>query len=187
MRKVIAIFALTLASVFAVSAQTTQTNNEGFVGYTFYTSDVEGKVNNVSFDKKTDAHGFNAAYTRYFAGANAKASNTVGFTADLGVNFNGKNEASLVTVMGGLTAKARNNKYIQPYVNALAGVSRQNVRINNVTEFSDVAPAFALGGGLSFNLAENSRYKFTVGADYLNTGFNGQRQGGARVKAGFNF
>lgn len=188
MKNVIAILVLTFASVFAVSAQTPQTDNAGFVGLSFYTNDVAGKVGNLTYNKATDAFGVNASYTRFFAGASAtRPANTVGFTADLGVNFNGANEASLVTVMGGLTAQARNFKYVQPYARALAGVARQNVRLNNVTDFSDVSAAYALGGGLDFNLKANSRYKLRLGADYLNTGFNGQREGGARFTTGIVF
>jgi len=188
MKKFFAIFALVTAFAFGASAQSAQSDNAGYIGYTFNTSNVAGKFNNFNYDKSTDAHGINLAYTRFFAGSGVKRpANTVGFTADLNVGFNGKNDASIVTVMGGLTAQARNYKYVQPYVRAMAGIGRQHVKLNNVTDFSDTSAAFDLGGGLAFNLGAHSRNKFVVGADYVNTGFNGQRQNGGRINLGFQF
>jgi hypothetical protein len=168
----------------SAAAQTPQTDNAGFVGASFYTSDVVGKVGNLGYNKSTDAFGVNASYTRFIAGG---AVNTIGLTADLGANFNGKNEASLVTVMGGITAQARNSKFVQPYVRALGGVARQSVRLNNVTDFSDASLSYMLGGGIDVNVAAHSRYKIRLGADYVNTGFNGSRQNGARFTTGLVF
>lgn len=188
MKKVIAILALTLVSAFAISAQAPQTDNEGFVGYSFLRQDVKFNTTPVlRFDRNTDSHGFNTAYTRYFAGAGEKEANTVGFTADLGANFDSNNNASLVTLMGGLTAQARNSKYVQPYVRALAGAARQNVKVNNITDFTDTSASFLVGTGLNLNLKANSRYKFRVGADWINTGFMGERQNGVRLTTGLVF
>ncbi|CAN5146089.1 hypothetical protein BH09PAT1_BH09PAT1_8090 [soil metagenome] len=188
MKNLIVVLTLMIGSVFASNAQTPQTSNAGFVGYSFYTNDVAGKFGTLNYNKSTDAHGFNASYTRFFAGGTSKNTvNTVGFTADFGANFNGKNESSLVTVMAGLTAQARNSKYVQPYARALAGVARQNVRLNNVIDFSDTSMAYALVGGLDFNLKAYSRYKLRVGADFLSTGFGGNRHSGTRITTGLVF
>lgn len=188
MKNTVAILALIIMSVFAVSAQTAQSDNSFFVGYSFLREDVKFNTTpTVRFDRNTDSHGFNASYTRFFAGKGTKEANTVGFTADLGGNFDNKESASLVTVMGGFTAQARNQKYFQPYARALGGVARQNVKLSNISDLSDVSAAFALGVGLDINTAKNSRYKVRLGADYLNTGFNGSRQNGVRLTTGFVF
>lgn len=188
MKNILAIFTLVFAFAFAANAQTattSQTANEGFVGYSFLRQNVEVNRASLKFDTDTDSHGFNAGYTRYFGGSSRKAG-VVGFTADLGANFD-NGDASLVTVMGGLVAKARNGKYVQPYVRAMGGFSRQNVNRYNITDTSDITSAFALGTGLDINVKKYSRYKIRFGADYLNTGFKGERQNSVRLTTGLVF
>lgn len=190
MKKIIALFTMLVGfsiGAFAQTATESQTANEGFIGYSFVRQHVKAKddLTSLRFHEDTDSHGFNAAYTRYFGGSATKAG-TVGFTADLGANF-AHGEANLVTLMGGLTAKARNSKYVQPYVRGLAGFARQNVTRVNITDNSDASFAYALGGGVDFNTGAYSRYKIRLGADYLNTGFNGERQNAVRIITGLTF
>jgi hypothetical protein len=185
MRTFILATMLMLAGVLGVSAQTattSQTANEGTIAYQFSRT---GTDTTFGFNDNTDTHGVNAQYTRYLGGSATKAG-VVGLTGDLGVAFTGDRE-STVTVMGGVTVKARNAKYVQPYMNALAGMGRQNVKFTVLPDANDWASVYAVGGGLAFNTSAYSRYKVVVGADYVNTGFFGERQHGARVKVGLNF
>lgn len=190
MKKIIALFTFIFIGMVGGYAQTptsSQTANEGFVGYSFVRQHVKAEVDNTTFrfHEDTDSHGVNAAYTRYFGGSATKAG-VVGFTADLGANF-ANGEASLVTAMGGLTLKARNAKYVQPYVRGLAGVARQNVTRVNLRDNSDASFAYALGGGLDFNMSKYSRYKVRLGADYIGTSFGGERQNAVRFTTGVVF
>lgn len=188
MKKVIAILTLTLAAVFTVSAQTTQTDNAGSVSYVFLRENVKANQAPVlKFNRNTDSHGFSASYTRFFAGKGTGAANTLGAVGEVSANFDSKSSASLVTAMVGVTAEARNAKFIQPFARVLVGVARQNVTLTNLKEVSDSALAYDLGGGFDFNLAANSRYKVRTGFDYLNTRFVGQRQNGARLQLGLVF
>jgi opacity protein-like surface antigen len=179
MKNLLIIITIFVAAL-GISAQTDQTANEGFVGYTYLSQDV--KVRNL-FVSDVDSHGVNLAYTRYVAG---KGSKTVGLTADFGANFD-RDKASLVTLMVGTTVKARNNETFQPYVRALAGVGRQNVDRRNVLDTTDVSPAFMLGTGLDLNVKSYSRYKLRLGVDYIQTGFNSTRNNGLRLSTGITF
>jgi hypothetical protein len=183
MKKLIALVVFVFAGVIAGQAQ--QTNNEGYVGYQFLRQDVKFERPSIHFDENTDSHGVNAAYTYYFAGKKGKV-NVLGITGEVGANFD-NNEASLITAMGGLTLKARNSRYVQPYVHALGGVARQHVNRRNIFDTTDYSTAFAAGGGVDFNLKANSRYKVRFGADYLNTGFAGERQNAVRLSTGLVF
>ena len=175
MKNLVTIIALVFASALVAVAQetptTSQTNNEFAVAYSFLREDVKIQRPTLSFDTNTDSHGFNAGYTRYLGGSATEAG-IFGLTADLGVNID-NNKASLVTVAGGVTVKARNNKYIQPYVRVLGGVARQNVSRFNLLNTTDVTAVAILGAGVDFNTSAYSRYKIGFGADYVNTGFNG--------------
>jgi len=185
MKKVILATMLVLVGAFGAMAQSTQTANEFNVGYNFLRQDIKVERPVIAFNENTDSHGFTAGYTRYLGGDPTKISG-VGVTGEVAANFDG-NEATLVTAMGGITLKARNFEYVQPYARALGGVAKQNVNRGNLTNFSDVSAVFDLGGGLNFNLGQRSRYKVQVGADYVNTGFMGERQHGVRLSTGLIF
>jgi opacity protein-like surface antigen len=173
----------------AVSAQE-QTQSEFFVGYQFLRQDVKIERPTLAFNENTDSHGFNANYTFYPKKESGRAGE-FGFTAEVAGNFD-RNDTSLVTAMGGVTVKARNNKFVQPFGKAVVGVARQSLNEAQFTTLpnfkdSNTSVAFAVGGGLDFNLKKESRYKLRVGADYLNTGFDGQRQNGIRLITGIVF
>lgn len=189
MNKLFAIFALVFAFAFTAVAQntptTSQTKNEGVIAYSFLRQNVEFRTPTLAYNTDTDSHGVNAGYTRYFGGSATRAG-VFGLTADLGVNVD-NNEASLVTVAGGVTAKARNYKYVQPYARALVGVARQNVNRFNIADTSDISAAFIGGVGVDFNTSAYSRYKIGAGLDLVNTGFGGSRQNGLRGTVRFVF
>jgi hypothetical protein len=176
-----------LAFTGMVTAQTTtQTNNEGYVGYQFLRQDVKFERPSFTFQAPTDSHGVNVSYTRYLA-KKGEVGN-VGLTVDVGANFK-NDEVPLATLMGGVTFKARNQKYVQPFARGLVGVARENITVSNLPVFNraDYSAAFALGGGLDFNVKAHSRYKIRLGADYLNTGFDGARQNAVRLSTGLVF
>lgn len=188
MKNLLVVLAVLVGSVFAVNAQTattSQTANEGFVGYSFMKENATFDRGLIRYDADNDSHGFNVAYTRYFGGTATKAG-VVGVTGDFGAQFN-NGENSMVTGLVGVTAKARNYKYVQPYVRALGGVARQHVHIHTLTDVSDYSAAFAVGTGLDINTKAYSRYKIRLGVDYLNTGFGGERQNNVRFTTGLVF
>jgi len=186
MRTTILSLILLIAGVLGVSAQT-QSNNEGSVGYQFLRQDLEFNTTpSVRFNHNTDSHGFNASYARYFAKKGELGN--VGVKAEVSANFK-DDEAVLATGLAGVVVKAHNAKYVQPFGHVLGGVARQHVTRNNFKQFSspDYSAAFAIGGGVDFNLAKESRYKLRLGGDILNTGFGGERQNAVRLTAGVVF
>lgn len=187
MKKVIALFTLTLAMAFGVAAQSAQTQNEFSVGYSFLRQDVTFSPAAFRAVDDRDSHGVSLGYTRYMKNNGNKFSN-VGFTADLTANFNNERDVmSMGTLMGGVMVKARNSSYVQPYARAMVGAARQNMRSLTVGTRTDYSAAVDLGAGLDFNVARDSRYKIRVGGDWVNTGFAGERQNSGRATVGFVF
>lgn len=184
MKKVIAILFTIGSLAFGAYAQT-ESKNEVFVGYSFLKQDVKFEKPNFKFDENTDSHGFNVNYTRY-VGKSDNKNGVVGFTVDLGANFD-NNDASLVTLMGGVVIKARNQKYFQPYVRGLAGVAREHVNRNNVFDATDIKPAYAVGAGFDVKTKAKNNWALSFGADYLGTNFRGEQQGAVRLVAGVRF
>ena len=191
MKKIILVLTFILGT-FAVSASaqtatSSQTANEGYVGYSFTRQDVKAQFNNTTlrFNENTDSHGVVANYTRYLGGTPTQAG-IFGLTAEAGASF-ADNEATLVTAMGGVTVKGRNYAYVQPSVRALIGAARERVTRTNLFDKSDVSVAYDLGAGLDVNVKKYSRYKLHFGADYLNTGFRGERQNAVRLTTGIIF
>lgn len=197
MKKLIFTAFIMVAGAFSALAQTEQTNHEGYIGYSFVRQDVEVTIPTewtglpeFKFNKDTDSHGVNVGYTYYFNKKNSTKSGVVGVTGDVGVNFIGDGLA-LVTTMGGVTVKARNVNYFQPYVRALGGVSSQKVNIATINGRSispaDISGAWAVGGGADIGFKKGTRYKLRVGADFLQTGVLGERQNNVRLIAGVVF
>jgi hypothetical protein len=184
MKNVLLITIMFLAGVVGVSAQ--QSANEGSVFYSGLRQDVSVKASTlVHYNVDTDSNGIGVGYTRY---VNRSKTNegTLGITGELTGNFN-SGEARAVTLLGGLTLKARNNERFQPSVRVLAGVARQHVNRRNVFDTTDYSSAITAGVGLDVALAKGSRYKGVIGIDYLNTGFSNSRQDAVRVKLGLVF
>lgn len=191
MKKII----LSLAIMFGVlavganaqTATSSQTANEGYVGYSFLRQHVKAKsdLSSVRFHEDTDSHGIVANYTRYLGGSATKAG-LFGLSGEVGANF-ANSEATLVTAMGGVTVKGRNYSYVQPSVRALIGGARERVTRTNLRDLSDVSLAYDLGAGVDVNFKKYSRYKLHLGADYINTNFNGERQNAIRLSTGIIF
>ena len=180
MKKILFSLMLTLVAFGGAFAQSTGKNDVA-VGYQFTRQDVKFERPVLAFDENTDSHGFYVNGAHYF-----DKDGIVGLTGDVGVSVD-SNEASLVTAMGGLTLKARNAKYVQPFVQVLGGVARQHVNRQNILDTTDVTGAFAVGGGVDVQFSSDAKVKFQLGANYLNTGFGGQRQSGAQFRAGLVF
>jgi hypothetical protein len=184
MKKIIAVAGLVLASLIGVGAQTptsSQSNNEFSAAYSFVRQDLEIKsgVNPLIFVPEKDSHGVAVGYTRYLGGDANKAA-VFGLSGELAAQWTG-DDSYLVTALAGGTLKARNSKYVQPYARLLAGGARQNVKVSNALTLSDWSSAVDVGGGVDFNLGAYSRYKIGFGADYINTGFLGERQHNGRA------
>ncbi len=179
--------ALMVAGIVGVSAQTpvtSQSANEGYVGLSFNRSDVSNN-SSLGINTDTDSVGVNLGYTRYLGGSDTKAG-IVGVGGELGYNF-GEGDSNQVTALGTLTLKARNAKYVQPYVRGLLGAAKQNVTVGNALEYSDWSAAYGAGVGTDIKFSKYSRYGVRLGADYINTGFFGDRQHGARAVIGLVF
>ena len=185
MKKLIALTIALVAFASVSMAQTTQTDNEMMVAYSFLRQDVKFERPNLTFNENTDSHGFVASYTRYVE-SKGKPS-VIGFTAEVGANFDSKSSASLVTAIGGVTLKARRANYIQPYVKGLIGVARQDLNRTNLRDFDSTSFAYSVGSGLNFNLGKGSRYKLNVGADYIGTRVGDNTQHGVRLVTGLVF
>lgn len=182
MRKILFSLVLTLV---AFSATFAQDRGEITLGYQFLRQDVKFVQPTLVFDENTDSHGFYVNATRYFGGS-ATRNGVIGLTGDVSANFD-NNEANLVTATAGLTLKARNAKAIQPYVNALAGVARQHVNRQNITDTTDISLAYILGGGIDIKPNADSNIKLQLGGNYVSTSFGGARQNGAQLRVGLVF
>lgn len=191
MKKIILVLTFILGTFVigatAQTATTSQTANEGYVGYSFLRQHVKAQfdTNALHFHEDTDSHGVVANYTRYLGGSATKAG-VLGLTGEVGANF-ANSEATLVTAMGGVTVKGRNFKYVQPSVRALIGGARERVTRANLLDRSDVSLAYDLGVGVDLNFKKYSRYKLHLGADYINTSFNSERQNAVRLTTGIIF
>lgn len=181
------VLALVLAGIVGVSAQTpttSQSANEFSVGVTVNRSDI--KDNTVlGINRDTDSVGVNAGYTRYLGGSATKAG-VVGIGAEVGYNF-GENDSNQVTALGNVTLKARNSKYVQPYVRGLVGTARQNVQISNVLDVDDWSLAYGGGVGADFKFSKYSRYGARLGVDLVRTNFFGEHQNAVVGKVAFVF
>lgn len=182
-KKLFAVTIIALASVFAVNAQKTQ--NEGYVGYNFIRQDVKFEKPAFKFNENTDSHGVSVGYTRYTKGDNDKVG-VLGLTGEVTANFD-NNEASVVTGLVGVTAKARNNSVVQPFVRGLVGGARQHVNRHNIKDATDISFAYDLGTGIDFAFKKDSRYALRTSVDYLNTSFNDNRQNAIRLGLGLVF
>lgn len=168
MKNFILMTAILLAGFIGINAQSTQSANEGHIGY--------------SYDESTVSHGVTGGYTRYVNGTSAKAG-TFGITGEVSALFN-DNSTNSVSGQAGIVFKARNFKHVQPSVRALAGVSRNTY---SGLRRSDTAPIYTLGGGLDFAFSEGSRYKPYIGVNYVNQERYGVRDGGVGVNLGLVF
>jgi len=141
-------------------------NTELFVGPTFVRASPNFSRPDFSFNKSTDQVGFDAAITGFFG------DRSIGLTADIGASWSGRDadDASLVTVMGGPTLKARSHR-VQPFARGLIGIGRfaarsQQLSFNFNKETTGLA--WAAGGGIDIEVSEHFLVR-PVQADYLGT------------------
>lgn len=186
-KKILATAVFVFALAFGASAQTTEVKTvEGYVGVQAVRVNPDIRQPNYRFDRTTDTLGVNASVTRYFD------NSPVGFTAEVGANFdNDETDSSLVTGMVGLTAKARRDKTVQPFVRGLVGVGRirsNNEQLNPATFFdrADTGLAFATGAGLDLQLGKRVGLRL-VQVDYLQTRTFGEPVNNVRFGAGITF
>jgi hypothetical protein len=173
MRKVIAIAVFVLAFAFTAFAQG-QSSNEGFVGYSASRTNLESPSDLTS----GITHGVVGTFTHYWGDDKAKGKvGTFGVVVDLNVQFT-REGITNVTVAEGFKLAARNSKKVQPYVQALVGVSQNKFgnRLDfdqsggvSIKQRGDVTLALIGGAGVDIPLKEGSRTKVRVGANYRNT------------------
>ncbi len=181
MKKLIFALLLVLGLSFGAFAQNTNDKVDFYFGYQYLRQNIDTN-RKFAFDKSSDLHGVNAAVTGY-------VSDHVGLTAEGGFNFgtDSRYDSSLLTAMGGLTIKARNNKSVQPFIRGLAGVARERAAVNQLNfDVSDVGFAFAAGGGIDLKVDKNLAIRL-IQADYMQTRFNGEPTHNLRIGAGIVF
>jgi hypothetical protein len=183
MRNIFAAVLLTVVSIFGASVASAQERNvQGYVGVQVVRVNPDVRKPLFKFDRTTDTVGVNASVTGFVP------DSSVGFTGELGANFDGStHDSSLVTGLGGVTLQARNAR-LQPFVRGLGGFARVNadgdvLSLNNQTDYS---PAFAVGGGLDIKLSDNIALR-VVQADYLQTHAFDSVQHNLRLGVGIRF
>lgn len=174
MKKFLILTILVLAGSLSAFSQ----SNEFYAGYSFSAEDVRVvrtvRPINVNFDQ----HGVVGSYTRYVK------DNFLGVTGEVAGTFK-SNRSNTLSAMGGLTLKSRGNKYVEPFLKGLVGVSRVEVPLSFVSDNSKVAFAYSVGGGLDFKTSH--KVKIRVGADLVNTEFADKRHNGVRLHTGLVF
>ncbi len=183
MRNLFAAVVLAVVATFGASVATAQERNvQGYVGVQVVRVNPDVRHPSFKFDRTTDTVGVNASVTGF------APDSSVGFTGEFGANFDGdKHDSSLITGLGGITLQARNPRF-QPFVRGLGGVARLNadgdvISLNNQT---DIAPAFAVGGGLDIKLSDNIALRVAQ-VDYLQTRAFDTVQHNVRFGAGIRF
>ncbi len=196
------VFSLLLVFTASSNAQTeSQSAEEGFVGLSAMRQNVETlRFDSGTFrvNQDTDSIGFNAAYTHYLGGNKTEnKAGVFGITGEIDAQFHNKenSKVALISSAFGVTLKARNNKYIQPYGRALAGFGRRDFGGARVVSGGsgislggfETTGVYIFGTGVDFNTKAYSRYKIRVGLDYVNTGWGEGRQHNGRFTTGLVF
>ncbi len=167
MRNFIMVAILAIVGLFGAAGAQAQgfvrPNSEFYAGYQLVNDHVS---------LRNSASGFNVSGTGYLE------DTYLGATAEVGANF--KNNESLVTAMGGLVLKARENRTFHPFIRGVVGVARSS--IGN----ADYGFSFATGAGIDVKVAPTVSLRL-VQADYLQTRLFGSRQDSFRLGAGVVF
>src|SRR5580765_230255 len=194
LRLMIVIFMMA-ASAVVLEAQTSsdQPKNEFFAGYSFHSADI----NTLTIDQhRTPQNGLNLEYTR-------SITRHIGLTGDASVHFHRETHSTGVGtfssqrdqyfMLGGLQLRAGNEKHVQPFAQALFGVSlfrgfTADIRPSgNVYTYDDATSfAMALGGGLDVRINKRIAVR-VIQADYTPTFFGSGRQDNFRISAGIVF
>lgn len=182
--KYILTLVMILASFGLATAQTA-TSDKGFetyAGYQFVRINPDIRQPNFRFDRTSDLNGANVSTTYY-------VDKNVGFTGELGANFDTQNaRTGLYTAMGGLTIKANKGKTLQPFIRGLVGASVFRADSNNriFPTKNDLGFAFAVGGGLDIKVGKRLGLR-VIQADYLQTNNYDKSQNNLRLGAGITF
>lgn len=151
-----------------------------YVGYTFTRHNL--KQVTTSTNDESDTNGFVVNYT-----VNPFKSNVpVGSTVEVAGSFSDR--SSLYTVLTGVTFKnkASKDKFV-PFAKILAGVGRQEYKVNSNFSLRKTLAVYSFGGGLDTKL--NDKLQFRVGGDYLlmKKTYNGSNSNAWRFQAGLVF
>jgi opacity protein-like surface antigen len=183
------------ASAAVLEAQTSgdQPKNEFFAGYSFQSADI----NTLTIDPhRTPQNGVNLEYTR-------SITRHIGLTGDASAHFHRETHSTGVGtfssqrdqyfMLGGLQLRAGNEKRLQPFAQALLGISlfrgftADIGPSGNVYTYDDAASfAMALGGGLDVRVSKRINVR-VIQADYTPTFFGSGRQDNFRISAGIVF
>lgn len=183
------------ASATVLEAQTSgeQPKNEFFAGYSFQSADI----NTLTIDPhRTPQNGVNLEYTR-------NITRHIGLTGDASAHFHRETHSTGLStfssqrdqyfILGGLQLKPGNEKRVQPFAQALFGVSlfrgfTSDIRPSgNVYTYDDATSfAMALGGGLDVRVSKRIAVRI-IQADYTPTFFGSGRQDNFRISAGIVF
>lgn len=191
MKKIILSLAIMVAAVVGVSAQDARTHqgqHEFTVGLSVLQENADRAYqegNLLVLDDSRKSAGFTVGYDQYFGGNEAKGkAGTVGLGLEFDGTFNGDGVA-LVTGTSNMTVKARNAKWVQPFVKVGAGFARADfggasfVNGSGIVG-SEVSEVFKGGVGLDFNTKAYSRTKIRTGINYETTTFGSDRQHNVR-------
>jgi opacity protein-like surface antigen len=195
MIRLIIVTLMLAASAAVMEAQTSgaQSKNDFFAGYSFQSADI----NTLTIDPhRTPQNGLNLEYTR-------NITRHIGLTGDASAHFHRENHSTGVGrfssqrdqyfLLGGLQFKAGNEKHVQPFAQALFGVSlfrgfTADIRpAGNVYTYDDATSfAMALGGGLDVRVSKRIAVRL-IQLDYTPTFFGSGRQDNFRISAGIVF
>jgi len=195
MLRLIIVILMLAASAAVLEAQTAgaQSKNEFFAGYSFQSADI----NTLTIDPhRTPQNGVNLEYTR-------NITRHLGLTGDASAHFHRENHSTGVGtfssqrdqyfLLGGLQLKAGNEKRVQPFAQALFGVSlfrgfTADIRpAGNVYTYDDATSfAMALGGGLDLRVSKRIAVRL-IQVDYTPAFFGSGRQDNFRISAGIVF
>ena len=194
MRKLLLTALLIASGTSILAAQTpAQPKNEFFAGYSFHSADI----NTLTIDPhRTPQNGVNLEYTR-------NLTRHIGLTGDASAHFHRETHSTGMGafssqrdqyfLLGGLQLKPGNEKRLQPFAQALFGVSlfrgfTADIRPSgNVYTYDDATSfAMALGGGLDVRVSKRIAVRL-VQADYTPTFFGSGRQDNFRISTGIVF
>jgi opacity protein-like surface antigen len=195
MLRVIMVTFMLAASAAVLKAQTPsdQPKNGFFAGYSFHSADI----NSLTIDPhRTPQNGVNLEYTR-------NITRHIGLTGDASAHFHRETHSTGVGtfssqrdqyfMLGGLQLRTGNEKRVQPFAQALFGVSlfrgfTADIRPSgNVYTYDDATSfAMSLGGGLDVRVNKRIAVR-VIQADYTPTFFGSGRQDNFRISTGIVF
>jgi hypothetical protein len=190
MKNLILILTVMVVSVMGVSAQdarSSQGKNEFYIGASALQENVDRAYTDgglLVIDDSRKSLGFTVGYDHYLGGNKAQGKAGIfGVGAEFDMTFN-RDGVALGSFTYNGTLKARNAKYVQPYVKLGAGLARADFGGshfgNGVITGAESSEIFKGGVGVDFNTKAYSRYKIRTGVNYETTTFGHDRQHNVR-------